>query len=238
MRFPTGATGSIAEFDRDWYNAMKFGEPQIYGFHDGNDINLRTGGDSDLGQEVKAIANGTITYFHLASHPTYGFGRHLVEKIVGAWGTRWIHYAHLQDVDFHKDLHEVSEGEIIGRIGKSGTTVAHLHFAIYKVDPIGFGIDNVPNNLTELNQNWEDPQAFIRKWITAPAPTPQPDIRLTLLNQAAILTEGDTRRAIDRDKAYPQLETEKNALQGQYAALETRYSSLKTRIKSAVDSVQ
>lgn len=68
--------------------------------------------------------------------------------------------------------------------------------------------------------------------ITAPIPippTPTPDIRLTLLNQAGILTEGDTRRAIDRDRNYPLLEAEK-------AGLEIKYNSLKLRIKTAVNT--
>jgi hypothetical protein len=70
---------------------------------------------------------------------------------------------------------DVNEGEIIARVGKSGTDSAHLHFAIFKVDPATVGgIDNIANNLTELNNVWEDPLAFIKQWLTTPAPVPVP----------------------------------------------------------------
>lgn len=170
MRYPVSNTGKKEEFEKFWYNAQPFGAVTSYGFHEGEDWNLRTGGDSDLGQEVKAIASGTMVYYHFSSHPTTGFGRHSVYKINGPWGTRWIHQSHLSDQDF-KTSGDVTEGQIIGRVGKSGTPYAHLHFAIYKVDPVAFGIDKFARNQTELNQYWEDPTAFIEKWMTV---TPSP----------------------------------------------------------------
>jgi len=174
MRYPVSATGSLESFQKDWYIAQGFGNPTTYGFHEGVDINLKTGGDTDLGQEIKAIANGKIVYYHFSSHPTTGFGRHLVYRIDGAWGTRWVHCTHLQDIGFLNSVQDVTEGQIIARLGKSGTPYAHLHFAIYKVDPVAFGIDNIANTTSELNQYWEDPIAFINTWITQSAPTPPP----------------------------------------------------------------
>lgn len=181
MRYPVTAGGSKQEFDSDWYVAQSFGKPTTYGFHDGADINLKipvgSTGDIDLGQELKAIAPGKIVYYHYSSHPNTvpTFGRHLVLKIDGPWGTRWVHYAHCLDQDFVKDTSlNISEGQIIARIGKSGTPYAHLHFSVYKVDPVTFGIDNIPNNYTELNQYWEDPIKFIDTWMTAQVPVPTP----------------------------------------------------------------
>lgn len=174
MRFPITATGTKEAVEKDWYIAQGFGNPTSYGLHEGVDWNLKTGGDTDLGQEVKAIANGRIVYFHYSSHPTSGFGRHLVYKIDGPWGSRWVHCTHLMDTDFKNAVQDVTEGQIIGRVGKSGTTYAHLHFAIFRVDPATFGIDNIANNTTELNQYWEDPVAFINTWMGAPAPIPSP----------------------------------------------------------------
>lgn len=176
MRFPVGNTGTKEEFNRDWYIASGFGENRGSYYHEGLDINLRTGGDTDLGKEVKAIANGRIIYYHNSSHPTINFGRHLVYKIDGAWGTRWIHCAHMLDQDFLGNVQDVSEGQIIGRIGKSGTVYAHLHFAVFHVDPatLAGGIDNIANTLTELNQVWENPETFINTWMAAPVPIPPP----------------------------------------------------------------
>jgi murein DD-endopeptidase MepM/ murein hydrolase activator NlpD len=172
MRYPVGNTGSKEEFEKDWYIAQGFGVQTSYGFHEGADINLKTGGDTDLGQEIKAIADGRITYYHFSSHPTTGFGRHLVYKINGAWGSRWVHCCHLTDQDFKGSVQDVTKGQIIGRLGKSGTPYAHLHFAIFKVDPVAFGIDNIANTTNELNQYWEDPIAFINTWMTQPVSTP------------------------------------------------------------------
>src|SRR5258706_10537917 len=101
MRFPVGPTGSKEEFFRDWYDAQPFGTATSYGFHEGADINKTTGGDTDLGQELKAIAKGKIVYYH-NFHTTVPntFGRHLVYRIDGPWGVRWVHYAHCADQDF------------------------------------------------------------------------------------------------------------------------------------------
>jgi hypothetical protein len=182
MRYPVSATGNKTDFERDWKIDQVFGNPTTYGFHEGIDINLKTGGDTDLGQEIKAIAKGTIVYYHFASHPTYGFGRHLVYRIDGSWGVRWVHCAHMQDTSFLGAVQDVTEGQIIGHLGKSGTPYAHLHFAIWKVDPAtvpantssGKSIDNIAKTTTELNQYWEDPITFIETWMAAPAPTPSP----------------------------------------------------------------
>jgi murein DD-endopeptidase MepM/ murein hydrolase activator NlpD len=78
----------------------------------------------------------------------------------------------MTDQNFLNNSQDITEGQIIGRLGKSGTPWAHLHFAIFKVDPAQFGIDNIANNTTELNQYWENPITFINTWMaTAPQPT-------------------------------------------------------------------
>ena len=166
MRYPVGNTGSREEFERDWYLAQAFGQHVDYGYHEGGDINLRTGGDSDLGQPLRAIANGRVIYYHRDSHPGTRFGRHLVMRIEGLWGVRWVHYAHCDVADFTNRVVDVQEGQMIARLGKSGDSpLAHLHFAILKVDPNNIGgIDRYAKTLTELNAYWEDPIAFIQQW--------------------------------------------------------------------------
>jgi hypothetical protein len=109
MRYPVSAGGSKQEFDDKWYVAQGFGATTTYGFHEGVDINLKTGGDTDLGQELKSISNGRIVYYHYSSHPTTGFGRHLVVKIDGAWGSRWVHYCHCLDTDFKNSSEDVTD---------------------------------------------------------------------------------------------------------------------------------
>jgi murein DD-endopeptidase MepM/ murein hydrolase activator NlpD len=175
MRFAPVAN-SRESYQNDWYLAQGFGAVTTYGRHEGIDLNLKTGGDSDLGQPLYAVANGQVVYYHRNSHPTTGFGRHLVIRIDGPWGTRWCHYCHMEDADFLGSSQTVTEGQMVGRLGKSGNSPsAHLHFAILKVDPATSGIDNIANNETELNQVWEDPISFINTW-SAAAPAPQPVI--------------------------------------------------------------
>lgn len=190
MRYPVTATGSKIDFERDWYipQGGGFASPRYNSsgvltyYHEGLDINLRTGGDTDLNQELKAIANGKIEYYHnFHSGTSNTFGRHLVYRIDGPWGTRWVHYAHCNDLDFHGSPQDVTEGQVIARVGKSGLVVggsAHLHMSIFKVDPVAFEIDNIANTLAECNQYWEDPIAFINTWIAA-APIPTPPVAIT-----------------------------------------------------------
>ncbi len=157
MRLPVGKTGTKEEFDKEWYSAQGFGVKTDYGFHEAEDINLKSGGDTDLGQPLYAVANGRIVYYHENSHPTSGFGKHMVLEVNTPFGTRWYHYVHCDQITAQKK--DVQEGEIIGRLGKTGTTYAHLHFACFKVDPatLRSGIDTIAKTQEELNKWWENP---------------------------------------------------------------------------------
>lgn len=176
MRFAPVAPDK-STYDNDWYIAQGFGAVTTYGRHEGIDLNLKTGGDTDLGQSLYSIASGQIIYFHYGSHPTTGFGRHLVVKIEGPWGTRWCQYSHCLDQGFLNAVQGVTEGQEIAKLGKSGNSPsAHLHFSVWKVDPaLNGGIDSIAHNDTELNQKWENPTNFISQWLTpAPVPIPTP----------------------------------------------------------------
>lgn len=166
MIFPVG-DGSKQTFENLWYIAQGFGNPTTYGFHEGADINLKTGGDTDLGQELKTIATGKILYYHnFHANTANTFGRHIVYRIEGAFGVRWIHYAHCLDTGFLGSIQDVPEGKVIAYLGKSGTTAAHLHMAVFKVDPASLyaGIDSIAHTQADLN-NWEDPINFLNTWM-------------------------------------------------------------------------
>lgn len=66
-------------------------------------------------------------------------------------------------------------------------------------------------------------------------PTPQLDIRLSLLNQAGINDEPKTRTAIERYNKWDQLQNDLNNTVKELNALKNSYSDLKDRIKSRVD---
>lgn len=154
MRFPVARTTD--EFYRDWYIASRFGENRGSYYHSGDDYNLKTGGNSDLGQPLYACADGIITGVDTTS--TTGFGRqiYLAFKVNGK--QYYAHYAHCQTVKV-KQGDRVKQGDIIGTLGNSGTIYAHLHFSIKNR---ANGMDNVPNTKQELRE-WEDPTAFIEK---------------------------------------------------------------------------
>ena len=149
--------GTKDEFDKFWYDAQGFGVKTDYGYHEGCDFNLKTGGDSDLGQLLYAVGDGKIVYYHDNSHPTTGFGKHMVLYCQTPLGDRWYHYAHCQEIT--ATVKEVKKGDVIGKLGKTGTQYAHLHFAVFKVDPktLRGGIDTIAKTITELNSWWEDP---------------------------------------------------------------------------------
>lgn len=150
MRFPFGSG--------NWYNAQKYGVKTSYGYHEGDDWNLTSSGDSDLGQPLYAIADGIVTSVHNhLTRPTFGLHVHIQHD--GRWGTVYSHYAHLDSCRV-KVGDRVTEGQEIGKLGKSGTTSAHLHFAI-KNQPTG--IDGIAKTLDDLKK-WENPTEFINKW--------------------------------------------------------------------------
>ena len=157
MRYPVGQLGTKDEFDKFWYDAQGFGAKTEYGYHEGCDINLKSGGDSDLGQLLYAVGDGKIVYYHDGSHPTTGFGKHMVLYCQTPLGDRWYHYAHCQEIT--ATVKEVKRGDVIGKLGKTGTQYAHLHFSVFKVDPktLRSGIDTIAKTITELNSWWEDP---------------------------------------------------------------------------------
>lgn len=167
MIYPVGKDKQ--DFIDKWKIDQVFGNPTSYGLHEGIDLNLRTGGNSDLGQPIFAIADWEWAYYHIGSHPSRGFGIHYAYKITGQFGERWVHYAHNQQV-IRKSGDHGNEGDELSRLGNSGTTYAHLHFSIFTVDPstLRNGIDTIAKTKDELNQWWEDPIQFIEKWMDPP----------------------------------------------------------------------
>ncbi len=145
----------------EWNNSAGYdhGDSTSYGFHDGKDINDSGGGDSDLGKPLYAISKGTIIGIH---EHIVNFGKHFFLQIDGAWGTRYVHYAHCNDIFVSLDQ-VVEEGQKIATVGKSGTPYAHCHFSIKKKPN---GMDTIATTKAYLDEYWEDPIAFIEKYKT------------------------------------------------------------------------
>lgn len=162
--------GTRETFEKEWYVALGFGDKQDYGYHEGVDINLKTGGDTDNGQSLKAISDWELTYYHLNSHNESGFGVHFVYKVNSPFGVRWIHYAHCQKPIDPEKKSSGQKGDKLAEIDKTGRPrfilPAHLHLAVFKVDPFNLPnkIDTIAKTKTQLNDWWEDPIAFFQNW--------------------------------------------------------------------------
>lgn len=205
MRFPVGKLGTLEEYQKFWYDAQPFGNKTSYGYHEGVDLNLKTGGDTDFGEPLYAVADGKIVYYHLNTHPASGFGKHMVlECDVPNVGKRWFHYAHCEEIT--ASVKDVKEGEQVGRLGKSGTEYAHLHFAVFRVDPktLRSGIDTVAKTLTELNDWWQNPMEILNMATTTPPSIPS--WLATLLQEAnlSLEREGEFRSFWEKARRYDQ----------------------------------
>lgn len=153
MRFPTD------NFLTDWNLTAGngFGDVTSYGYHEANDLNLNGGGNIDLGQPLFAVADGEITSVHThIGSPTFGKHLHLKFNIDGK--DYFAHYAHCDTILVTEGT-RVKKGDKIATCGNSGTTFAHLHFAI-KNQPTG--IDGLAKTQEDLAK-WENPIEFIKK---------------------------------------------------------------------------
>ena len=168
--YPVG-TGTKEDFEKRWYIALGFGEKTSYGYHEGLDINLKTGGDTDLGEPILAIADYKLAYYHFKSHLESGFGVHYIYEIDTPKGKRWIHCAHNQKDPLIASKKEGKVGDILSYIGKTGRPrailPAHLHFTAFKVDPVSLPnkIDTGAKTTKQLNDWWENPLDVIESLI-------------------------------------------------------------------------
>jgi len=164
MAYPVGKNKQ--DYIDNWYIASGFGEVRSSTYiHEGIDLNLKTGGDTDLGQPIYAISDYTLRYYHLAKHlNSTAYGVHIVYEINTPSGLRWIQCMHVQENPPIMNNQIGRAGDVIAYVGKTGTTVSHLHFAVYKENPSTFGgIDVVVGDTPTLNLWWEDPIPFLEK---------------------------------------------------------------------------
>lgn len=114
-------------------------------FHPGDDYNWGPGGDSDLGKSVLAIMDGICVH---SSSNQFGYGnlivlRHDLDSVTKDYvenrykiktDVLFSLYAHL-DERMISEKNTVHAGSLIGKVGKTGTSFAHLHAEVYA--PIG-----------------------------------------------------------------------------------------------------
>jgi murein DD-endopeptidase MepM/ murein hydrolase activator NlpD len=139
----------------DWYNATNFGETN----HLGEDWNKNSGGNTDCGEPVYAIGNGTITY---AKDAGIGWGNVVIIEHTLADGKKVQSlYGHLQEI--LKTEGEVKKREKIGTIGNAnGKYLCHLHLEIR--DETCLSWNQVGGGYSNERNGWLDASEFIDKF--------------------------------------------------------------------------
>ena len=155
--------------------------------HIGDDFNGPGGGNTDLGFDVFAVGNGVVEKL-IVWNKKAGYGNHLFIKhtlspyLQKKYGCDIIysHYAHLESFRTFEGQ-EVSKGQVIAKLGNSGTKYAHLHLEIRK--PTGRGYEDYPTNqpVSWIDKYYFTPFTFIEEnkkepvTDTPPAASPQPE---------------------------------------------------------------
>ncbi|WP_437755396.1 peptidoglycan DD-metalloendopeptidase family protein [Sorangium sp. So ce1389] len=140
-----------------YYNAQDF-ETDC---HLGEDWNAVTGGESDCGHAVYAVANGSVVY---AGDAGSGWGRVVIVRhtLPDSSEVESL-YAHLDSMHVSVD-DAVTRGQLIGTIGDGGGACgdgypyhAHLHLELRTVTGLGAG----PGYDCSTPDGWTDPSTFI-----------------------------------------------------------------------------
>ena len=138
----------------EWYDAQDFGENN----HLGEDWNKNSGGNTDCGEPVYAIANGEITY---AADAGPGWGNVVIITHTLPDGTEVQSlYGHLKAIE--KTSGTIKIREKIGTIGDgNGRYICHLHLELREQHCPSW--DMVFVGYSPVSYGWLDPSDFIDK---------------------------------------------------------------------------
>jgi murein DD-endopeptidase MepM/ murein hydrolase activator NlpD len=155
--YPLGTTETLTQArDKkdEWYNALDFGANN----HLGEDWNKNSGGNTDCGESVFAVADGRIIY---AENAGPGWGNVVIIEHTLPDGKRVQSlYGHLQKM--LKTSGEVKFREQIGEVGNAdGKYLCHLHFEVRdETCPMW---NQAGGGYSADNKGWFDPSDFIDK---------------------------------------------------------------------------
>lgn len=137
MRHPIDFTGTYHTSWNGYYFKEKLGYTS--GLHTGVDYNWGSG-DDDFNKPVHAIVSGTVVA-KINSGQVSGFGNAVIiqtAKPPVAGNNLYHRYLHMNSVSVSVGQ-KVSEGQEIGKVGKTGTTLSHLHLDTW-TDRNGLGV--------------------------------------------------------------------------------------------------
>ena len=233
---PTRFTGEYP----DGWNGYTFldWDPNNKVYHPGEDYNLGYG-DDDLGQEVVATASGMVFHKSLSSsgygnlliikHTLgYNLKRFILEKYGIDTNELYSLYGHCQSISV-KEGDEVTCGQVVGKVGKSGTQWAHLHFEIYSLwkdlkntsyrfYPVGWSKEKIQENylpayyFIEASKNLDD-STYLGKskdyWLQVEADRENLMKQLGVKDQECLKIKQGLQEQIDlKTEEFEQLNTE------------------------------
>jgi hypothetical protein len=176
---------STGKSHNGWYVATHFAEQYSLGIHPGEDWNGVGGGDTDLGQNVYAVANGRVAFAEncgklwgnvLMIDHTY-YENHEKRTIRSV-------YAHLQKINVQSGA-EVRRRQLIATVGQDPDKLynAHLHLEL-RWDaslPATYWPTSNGKDQAWVKEHYENPTNFINKH--RQVPVPQQETALVIVDQ-------------------------------------------------------
>jgi murein DD-endopeptidase MepM/ murein hydrolase activator NlpD len=148
-----------------WRIATHFAENYELGIHTGEDWNGNGGGNTDLGQDVHAVANGRVTFAqncgrlwgNVITIEHYFYENHERRKIISL-------YAHLNEIKV-KEGSVVQRRQVIATIGQDPDKLfaAHLHLELRWDDSLSptYWPSSNGNNQAWVREHYAWPSGFI-----------------------------------------------------------------------------
>jgi lipoprotein-anchoring transpeptidase ErfK/SrfK len=213
-----------------WYVATKFAEEYSLGIHPGEDWNGSGGSNTDLGQEVYAVANGRVVFAEdcgklwgnviIIEHTFYeNYEKRKIRSL----------YAHLQQIKVEKGK-EVKRRQLIASVGQDPEKLfdAHLHLELRWDDtlPPTYWASSNGKDQKWVREHYAEPTKFIQNHRKLPVPQQEPV--LILVNQESYKMRlyrnnqmnGDYEISFGQGKGQKQMEGDNKTPKGMYFVIQ------------------
>lgn len=170
-----------------WYIATHFAENYSLGIHPGEDWNGSGGGNTDLGQDVFAIANGRVA-FAANCGPLWGNVIVLEHQFYENHERKTIRslYAHLQKINVNAG-EAVRRRQQIATVGQDPEKLfdAHLHLELRWDESLGptYWPTSEHKDVSWVKEHYTEPSSFIKSHRQLVVPQAEPN--LVLVDQAS-----------------------------------------------------
>jgi hypothetical protein len=183
-----------------WYVATRFNERYQMGLHPGEDWNGAGGGDTDLGQEVRSVANGRVRFARdcgrlwgnvvVVEHLFYE--NHERRQVYSL-------YAHLREIRV-REGEEVRRRQTIATVGQDPDKLfnAHLHLELrWDADlPPTFWPSSNGRDEAWVAEHYAEPSAFIKARRRLPVPQAEPALVLVDQESYRMRLYGESLRLV------------------------------------------